>query len=206
MPLEVFIVNCLIASWKYCSSFHLCFLLLSFYRFATHTSTQCSAMVTTATVNSSACPLVFETPTTNVTLPLQSQRSHCVTAINFPAPTSVSGSLLMSSTLCSTPRVLIHKPQSLSNPPSLIENPTTSITTVSPSKMSTSDSSFTNLSNPAIIFHDQVNTQSPQTSKSNYICLVFPLISTDFNFFGLRNLTIMSLNMGLNVYRVSDAP
>ncbi|VDO67583.1 unnamed protein product [Schistosoma mattheei] len=105
-------------------------------RFATHTSTQCSAMVTTATVNSSACPLVFETPTTNVTLPLQSQRSHCVTAINFPAPTSsVSGSLLMSSTLCSTPRVLIHKSQSLSNPPSLIENPTTSITTVSPTKL-----------------------------------------------------------------------
>ncbi|CAH8662001.1 unnamed protein product [Schistosoma guineensis] len=147
-------------------------------RFATHTSTQCSAMVTTATVNSSACPLVFETPTTNVTLPLQSQRSHCVTAINFPAPTSVSGSLLMSSTLCSTPRVLIHKPQSLSNPPSLIENPTTSITTVSPSKMSTSDSSFTNLSNPAIIFHDQVNTQSPQTSKTKLVNFTTPLSAT----------------------------
>ncbi|CAH8656883.1 unnamed protein product [Schistosoma intercalatum] len=148
-------------------------------RFATHTSTQCSAMVTTATVNSSACPLVFETPTTNVTLPLQSQRSHCVTAINFPAPTSsVSGSLLMSSTLCSTPRVLIHKSQSLSNPPSLIENPTTSITTVSPSKMSTSDSSFTNLSNPAIIFHDQINTQSPQTSKTKLINFTTPLSAT----------------------------
>ncbi|CAI2734851.1 unnamed protein product [Schistosoma spindalis] len=147
-------------------------------RFATHTSTQCSAMVTTATVNSSACPLVFETPTTNVTLPLQSQRPHCVTAINFPAPTSVSGSLLMSSTLCSTPRVLIHKSQSLSNPPSLIENPTTSITNVSPSKMSTSDSSFTNLSNPAIIFHDQINTQSPQTSKTKLVNFTTPLSAT----------------------------
>ncbi|XP_018655637.1 hypothetical protein Smp_017080.1 [Schistosoma mansoni] len=147
-------------------------------RFATHTSTQCSSMVTTATVNSSACPLVFETPTTNVTLPLQSQRSHCVTAINFPAPTSVSGSLLMSSTLCSTPRVLIHKSQNLSNPPSLIETPTTSTTTVSPSKMSTSDSSSTNLSNPAIIFHDQINTQSPQTSKTKLVNFTTPLSAT----------------------------
>ncbi|CAH8598146.1 unnamed protein product [Schistosoma turkestanicum] len=150
-------------------------------RFASRTSTQCNAMVTTATVNSSACPLVFETPTTSVALSLQSQRSHCVTAINLPPPPTscVSGSLLMSSTLCSTPRVLIHKSQNLSNPSSLMENPTTPITTsISPSKMSTSDPSFTSLSNSTIILHDQINTQSPQTSKTKLVNFAAPLSAT----------------------------
>lgn len=147
-------------------------------RFASRTSTNSAAMVTTATVNSSACPLVFET-TTSITLPLQSQRPHCVTALSFPTPVScVSGSLLMSSTLCSTPRVFIHKSQSLSNPPSLIENLASQISTISPCKMSTSDSSFSSLSNPAIILHDQISSQSQHASKAKLVNFATPISAT----------------------------
>nr|CAH8876541.1 unnamed protein product [Trichobilharzia regenti] len=152
-------------------------------RFASRTPSHCGTAVTATATNASSCPLVFEPSSTSTTTSSQSQRSHCLTALNFPTPAScVSGSLLMSSALCSTSRVLIHKPQNVSHS-SLIENLTSSVLT-STNKISLSSDpnsgciTSVSLSNSTIVLHDQASSHSAQVSKAKLVNFSTPLSAT----------------------------
>ncbi|VDQ05313.1 unnamed protein product, partial [Trichobilharzia regenti] len=149
----------------------------------TSTALVASLIVTATATNASSCPLVFEPSSTSTTTSSQSQRSHCLTALNFPTPAScVSGSLLMSSALCSTSRVLIHKPQNVSHS-SLIENLTSSVLT-STNKISLSSDpnsgciTSVSLSNSTIVLHDQASSHSAQVSKAKLVNFSTPLSAT----------------------------